>query len=119
MRPSAVLQVRHQRSILVKGGTKPRSNGQREHACRLSVARTVLTLGHGHGVGVVDEDKAAIMEGLKARTYVTPNPSLAEVGGSDRPSILDGSGKTHADGAMPVDGLQRRSNGRKHDLRFG
>ena len=103
----------------MKGGTKPRSNGQREHACRLPVTCTVLALGHGHGVSVVDESKPATVKALKTRSDVVANPSLAQVGGSDRPSILDGSGKTHADGAMPADGLQRRSNGRKHDLRFG
>ena len=119
VRPLSILQVRNQRSILVKGRTKPRANSQREHACRLPVTGTVLAFGHGHGIGVVDECKASIVVVLKARTNVTPNPSLAEVRGGDRPSILDGTGKTYADGAVPTDGLQRCPNGGKDELRFG
>ena len=119
MWPSTVFQVRHQRSVLVKGGTESCPHGQRQHPLVFLVTCAVLTLSHGHSVGIVDQRELSAVETLQSCTDVNTDPSLAKVRRSERSAINHSAGKPHPDGSLPSDDLQRILNGRKNGVRVG
>ena len=103
----------------MKRGAEACTDGQRQHASCITVARAVVSFGHGHRIGIVDHGKPSTVESLEGLCNIEPDPSLAEVGCGRGPAVVDSSWKPDADRPVPAHRLQRCLDGGENLARLG